>query len=167
MVVCVGGWRASDLHTLGRGQGPLFLCVILFPEGLPRWLSGKESTCSAGDTGHSGSIPGLGGSPGGGNGNPRQFPCLENPMCRGAWRAIVHRVAKGWTWLKRLCKQWGKNLKKERYMYTYNCLSLVPHSLSQLLSQSSYLDSCFQFPLVATPSPSHLTTANAEGDKSC
>ena len=37
---------------------------------------------------------------GGGNGNPLQYSCLENPMDRGAWQAIVHRVAKSQTWLK-------------------------------------------------------------------
>ena len=41
-----------------------------------------------------GSIPGLGGSPGEGNGNPLQYSCLENPMDRGAWRAAVHGVTK-------------------------------------------------------------------------
>ena len=40
-----------------------------------------------------GSIPELGRSPGGGHGNPLQYSCLENPMVRGAWQAIVHRVA--------------------------------------------------------------------------
>ena len=49
-----------------------------------------------------GSIPGLGRSPGGGQGNPLQYYCLENPMDRGAWQAVVHRVAKSWTRLKRL-----------------------------------------------------------------
>ena len=38
------------------------------------------------------SIPGLGRSPGGGHGNPLQYSCLENPMDRGAWQAMVHRV---------------------------------------------------------------------------
>ena len=47
---------------------------------LPQWLSGKESACNAEATGDSGSIPGLGRSPGGGNGNPLQYSCLENPM---------------------------------------------------------------------------------------
>ena len=42
---------------------------------LPRWPSRKESACNAGNTG---SIPGLGSSPGGGNGNPLQYSCLEN-----------------------------------------------------------------------------------------
>ena len=45
---------------------------------------------NAGDVG---SIPGLGRSPGEGNGNPLQYSCLENPMGRGAWQATVHSVA--------------------------------------------------------------------------
>ena len=48
-----------------------------------------------------GSIPGSGRFPIRGHGNPPQYSCLENPMDRGAWRATVHRVAKGQTWLKR------------------------------------------------------------------
>ena len=59
--------------------------------GLLRWLSGKESTCQAGDAG---SIPGSGRSPGGGNGNLLQYSCLENPMDRGPWWATVYRVIK-------------------------------------------------------------------------
>ena len=64
---------------------------------LPIWLNGKESPASAGDAGDSGQIPGSGRSPGGGNGNPLQYSCLENPMDRGAWWAAVRRVAKSWT----------------------------------------------------------------------
>ena len=56
---------------------------------LPRWLSGKESICQAGDMGL---IPGSGSSPGEENGNPLQYSCLINPMDRGAWRATVHGV---------------------------------------------------------------------------
>ena len=52
--------------------------------------------------GNTGSIPGLGRSPGEGNGNSLQYSCLENPVNRGAWRAAVHRVAQSWTQLKRL-----------------------------------------------------------------
>ena len=51
-------------------------------EGFPWWLSGKESACNAGDMG---SVPGLGRSPGEGNGNPLQYSCLENPMDQGTW----------------------------------------------------------------------------------
>ena len=60
-------------------------------------LVGKESACNAGDdlgTGDKGLIPGLGRSPGEGNGNPRQYSCLEKPMDRGAWWAIVHEVVR-------------------------------------------------------------------------
>ena len=53
----------------------------------------KESACSVGDPG---SIPGLGRSAGEGNGSLLQYPCLENPMDRGAWWAAVHRIAKSW-----------------------------------------------------------------------
>ena len=54
----------------------------------------KASACNAGDLG---SIPGLGRSPGEGNGNPLLYSCLENPMDRGAWWATVHGVAKSRT----------------------------------------------------------------------
>ena len=45
---------------------------------------------------------GSGRSPGEGNGNSRQYSCLESPMDRGVWQAIVHGVAKSWTQLKQL-----------------------------------------------------------------
>ena len=48
----------------------------------------KDPPANAGDVRDIGSIPGLGRSPGGGHGNPLQNSCLENPMDRGAWRAI-------------------------------------------------------------------------------
>ena len=53
----------------------------------------KKSACSVGDLGP---IPGLGGAPGEGNGNPLQYSCLENSTERGAWWATVHRIAKSW-----------------------------------------------------------------------
>ena len=56
--------------------------------------AGKESTGNAGDSGDTGSIPGLGRSPGGGNGNPLQYSCLENSMDRGDWWVTVHGVTK-------------------------------------------------------------------------
>ena len=50
--------------------------------GFPGGPDGEQPACDAGDPG---SIPGSGRSPGGGNGNPLQYSCLENPMDRGAW----------------------------------------------------------------------------------
>ena len=62
--------------------------------GFPGGSEVKVSAYNAGDLGQ---IPESGRSPGEGNGNPLQHSCLENPMDRGAWWAIVHRVAKSWT----------------------------------------------------------------------
>ena len=76
------------------------VCVCVYVYEFPWWLSGKEPAYNARDTGDVGSIPGSGRSPGGGHGNPLQYSCLEDPMCRGAWRATVHGVAKSQTWLK-------------------------------------------------------------------
>ena len=53
----------------------------IYLNGLPKWLSGKESAYNVGDTG---SIPGSGRSPGGRNGNPLYYSCLEDPMDRRA-----------------------------------------------------------------------------------
>ena len=62
--------------------------------GFPSSTEGKASACNAGDLG---SIPGLGRSPGEGNGYPLQYSCLRNPMDREAWWAIVHGVTKSRT----------------------------------------------------------------------
>ena len=63
--------------------------IVNFP-GDP---NGKEIACNAGDLG---SIHELGRSPGEGNGNPLQYPCLEYPMERETWQTIVQEVAKSW-----------------------------------------------------------------------
>ena len=57
----------------------------------------KNPPANAGDVRDVGSIPGLGRSPGEGNGSPLQYSCLENPMDRGGWEAMVHGVAKSQT----------------------------------------------------------------------
>ena len=62
--------------------------------GFPGGSDDKEFACDAGDTG---SVPGLGRSPGEGNGNTLQYSCLENSMDRGAWQATVHGIAQSWT----------------------------------------------------------------------
>ena len=60
---------------------------------LPRWLLVKNLPVNAGDVKDTRSVPGLEGSPGGGNGDPLQYSCLANPMSREAQRAPVHGVA--------------------------------------------------------------------------
>ena len=75
----------------------LFFRGCLLPENQLSYLNneggsdGKKSACKVGDLGLT---PGSGRSPGEGNGNPLQYSCVENSIYRGAWRAIVHGVAK-------------------------------------------------------------------------
>ena len=78
------GW--APVGFKGTGQETSGSC-----SGFPGSSAGKESSRSSGDPS---SIPGLGGSPGEGNGNPLQYSCLENPTDRGACWAIIHGVAK-------------------------------------------------------------------------
>ena len=79
--------------------------VVLVVENLP---------ANAGDIRDTGSIPGLGRSSGGGQGNPLQHSYLENPMDRGAWQAMAHRVAKSRTQLKQLNTQHTFQLRGEK-----------------------------------------------------
>ena len=78
---------------LGKLYGWGCISILLFTirVGFPGGLMVKNPLADAGDTG---SVPGLGRSPGEGNGNPLQFSCLGNPMDRGAWQATVHGVTK-------------------------------------------------------------------------
>ena len=67
-----------------------YMKILAFPGS----SDDQESAYNAGDPG---SIPGLGRSPGEGNGNLLQYSCPEKSMDRGAWWATVHGVAKSWT----------------------------------------------------------------------
>ena len=72
----------------------------MFPEGYSgekKKKTKKNLPANAEDMRDVGSIPGSGRSSGGGHGNPLQYSCPENPMDRGAWWAIVHRVTKSQT----------------------------------------------------------------------
>ena len=68
----------------------LFMQVFTVFRGFP---GGSEVKASASNAGDLGSIPGLGRSPGEGNGKPLQYSCLENPMDSEAWKGTVHGVA--------------------------------------------------------------------------
>ena len=101
--------RENNENSLLCSQVPELICVNIrslgqcknyLPAtrlGLPQWFSGKESACNAGDMG---SILEPGRSPGGGNGNPLQYFCLENSMDRGGWQSTVHGVTKDWIQLE-------------------------------------------------------------------
>ena len=69
----------------------------------------KNPPASVGDIRDVGSIPGSERSPGDGNGNPLQYSCLENPLDRRAWQALVYKVTKSWTQLKWLRMQSVRN----------------------------------------------------------
>ena len=83
-------------RCLGCVDVPDPFWVVAIVMGFPGGSDSKKSACNAEDLGL---IPGLGRSPGEGNGNPLQYSCRENSMDRGAWRAIVHRVTKSRTQL--------------------------------------------------------------------
>ena len=76
-----------------RGDAGICIVDLGFPGGV-----------SAGDVRDTDSISGLEIFPAGGHGNPLQYSCLENPIGRGAWQPIIHRVSKIWTQLKQLSK---------------------------------------------------------------
>ena len=86
-------WENGVLaHSVTQMTGSI--SVFTSKKHFPGGSDGKESACHAGDPG---SIPGLGRSPGEGNGNPLQYSCLENSIDRGAWQATVHGVVKSRT----------------------------------------------------------------------
>ena len=75
----------SGLVPLHHLQGPSqYKCLRLWSQSFPGSTVVKKLPSKAGDTGDAGSVPGWGRSSGGGNGNPLQYSCLENPMDKGA-----------------------------------------------------------------------------------
>ena len=111
-----GGLPSLGSHRVGHDWSDLAAAAAaayIYTLGFPCSSVGKESACNAGDPG---SIPGLGRSPGEGNGNPLQYSCLENPMDRGAWWATVHGDARV-----------GQNLatKPPPPYYTYSITDII------------------------------------------
>ena len=91
--------------TVGNGEGGKNWesCIDRYARSCVDFPGGvvvKKPPANAKDVRNAGSIPEWGRSPGGGHGNPLQYSCLENPMNRGAWQTMVHRVAQSWTQLK-------------------------------------------------------------------
>ena len=81
----------------------------------------KNPPANPGDVRDVGSIPGSGRSPGGGNGKPLRYSCLENPMDRGTWWATVPRVTNSWMWLK-----WLRTHVRSGYSGTDHAWNSVP-----------------------------------------
>ena len=85
------------MNTFAIILGHISLCLILYDRTSQVALMVKNLPANAGDARYAGLIPGLRRSLGGGNGNPLQYSCLENPIDKGAWQATVHGVVKSWT----------------------------------------------------------------------
>ena len=99
----------------------------------------KNSPANAGDVRDAGSIPASGRSPGGGNDNPCQYSCLENPMDRGVWWATAHGVTKSWA-----CLSAHTELKiKVILAQLKRPLVKWPLDFSQLLLLSQYCSACY------------------------
>ena len=102
----------------------------------------KNLPASARDGKRPGSIPGWGRSPGGGQGNPLQYSCLENSLDRGAWWVTVHRVTKSWTQLKRLITACIQQFMNQAASYVVTRMAL-----QRLMRTGSFIflleDSCF------------------------
>jgi len=117
--------------TFGSCNSPLFRKWGQIRFG---WTSLVAQTvkASAYNVGDLGSIPGLGRSPGEGNGNPLQYSCLENPMDRGAWQAAVHGVTKSQIRLSDFTslhfKVWVHQLwNKTPTQLSFGCITLGNH----------------------------------------
>ena len=100
--------------------------------GLPWWLSDKESTCNAGDKS---SIPGLGRSPGEGNGSLFQYSCLGNLMDRGAGRATVHSHRVG----RDLATKQQQDHQETLCFCLFSCLSSVWTAVTMNRSSINFL----------------------------
>ena len=96
----------------------------------------KNPSASAGDGRDADWIPGSGRSPGEGHGNPPQYSCLENPLGRKAWWAIVHGAAKTWTRLKWLSTHTTQG--QRAVPYSGMCDARSPHVISGKWGSSDF-----------------------------
>ena len=92
--------KKTNLLSIPIDFHECYITVNVIIEASQVALVERNLPANAGDIKEAGSIPGLGRSPGVGNGNPLQYSCLEHPMDRGVWWAIIHRVTKSQTQLQ-------------------------------------------------------------------
>ena len=124
------GWWSDGTLTLVPG----------FPGGT---LVAENLPASGGDGGDLGLIPGSGRSPGGGHYNPLRYSCLENPMGRGVWQAVVQWVAKSWTRLK-----W---FHKHTYIHTTEVTTHTHHTTHTYTTTTTPLvPNCFHLKKLVT-----------------
>ena len=111
----------------------IYICIHIHIQASQMALVVKNLPANTGDATDVGPVPGSGRSPGEGNGNPLQYPCLGNSMNRGAWLAIVHVVTKTWTIL-------SAHTHTHKHTHTDICVCLCAQLLScvQLCSPVAY-----------------------------
>ena len=128
---------------------------------------GKNPPANAGEVG---SIPGLGRSPGEGNGNPLQYSCLGNPMDRGAWQATVHGVAESdMTEHARTHPLVGKPLRrtedKRSFLYWDSKMLFSPVLTFQCLEWPQHIFWVFVLPVPAFEVDFHRVTTSQKTEK--
>ena len=128
---------------------PEFIMCCSQSRGLPRWLSGKESACQAGDVSL---IPELGRSPGEGNGNSLQYSCLENPMDRG-WASPWASKRVGHDLATKQEQSWPKTLLNVCENRQNPRMSFLVISLSRSGMMAVSLEVFRHWQLVASPQP--------------
>ena len=111
----------------------------------------KNPTANAGDLRDAGSIPESGRSPGGANGNPLQYPCLENPLDTGIWRATVHRVAQSWTQSDLARRQARLSLHGVQFSELCKCIWLCSHCHHEDAQQWGHPTETFRVSLCGQP----------------
>ena len=119
--------------------------------GFPGSTSGKEPVCQCRRHRRYGFNPGSGRSPGGGNGNPLQYSCLENPTDRETWWATVHRVTKSQTRLK-----WLSTVTSHFWLFVTPWPAACQASLSIIISLS-LLRLMSTEPVIPSNHPSSVT----------
>ena len=128
----------------------LIRLMVLRWGGFPGDSVGGGPACNAGGTVDLGSVPGSGRFSGGGRGNPLQDSCLENPTDRGAWRAMVHGVAKVpksdtaeklstcvWTHSDTSLTRWPQSLPEDTLIRVYPGLSGRPDTMASILTRGT------------------------------
>ena len=91
-------WSVFKRQNIIWGNREYIFIEVQASKGLPGGAEVKILPAHGGDGTDLGLVPRLGSSPGGGNGNPLQYSCLENPIDKGAWQATVRGGAKSRTW---------------------------------------------------------------------
>ena len=135
------GLRRSSIHSTSfKNTTKIILFIyndLVHWVGFPGGSDGKESACDVGDLG---SIPGLGSSPGEGNGNPLQYSGLRNPMDSGAWRATVDGVEKSRAGLRDNTRavHWVLHFKLQEHTQTL-CPQFVKAATKQKVMPRDFL----------------------------